>query len=79
MNESDVEISSKVDILIRLVAIGITQGKTQKDQIALLAQAGLQPKMIAEILGTTPNTVSVALSKFKREKRSAATRPKGDT
>ena len=70
MNETGAEVvANKLDTLIRLVAIGICEGKVQKDQIALLASAGLQPKVIAEILGTTPGTVSVALSNLRKTKK----------
>ncbi len=69
MNESDGEaIATKLDTLIRLVAIGLCEGKTQKDQIALLDSAGLRPKAIAEILGTTSHTVSVVLSSLRKGK-----------
>ena len=67
MNQTDAEvIAAKLDTLIRLVAIGLCEGKAQKDQIALLDSAGLQPKAIAAILGTTSNTVSVALSNLRK-------------
>lgn len=69
MNQTDAEaIAAKLDTLIRLVAIGLCEGKAQKDQIALLASAGLQPKAIAEILGTTSNNVSVTLSNLRKAK-----------
>jgi len=63
------EISGKLDVLIRLSALGLVKGiKTQKEQIALLSDAGFQPKQIAGILGTTSNTVSVALSAIRKER-----------
>ena len=64
------EISSKLDILIRLVAIGLCGDKTQREKISILDMAGLTPKAIAEMLGTTSNTVSVALSGLRRERKS---------
>lgn len=66
MNMTD-DISGKLDVLIRLIAMGLCAEKSQKEQIWILHSAGLQPKEIAEILGTTPNTVSVALSVLRRE------------
>ena len=60
-------ISNKLDTLIRLIALLIIDGKPQNDQIRLLAQGGLYPKEIAEILGTTSNTVSVTLSQQKKD------------
>lgn len=69
MNRTEDEgVANKLDTLVRLIAIGLCEGKTQKDQIALLASAGLQPKAIAEILGTTSNTVRVSLSNLRKGK-----------
>lgn len=62
-------LGAKLDILIRLVALGLCGEKSQREKITLLAAAGLQPKAIAEMIGTTPNTVSVALSGIRRESR----------
>ena len=63
------EVAEKLDTLIRLVAIGLCQDKGQKEQIAFLSSAGIQPKEIAEILNTTSNTVSVTLSGLKKKKK----------
>lgn len=57
-------ISEKLDILIRLQAAALTASMpSTKEKISFLAQAGLRPTLIAEILGTTSNHVNVALSK----------------
>lgn len=69
MNQTD-EVLQKLDTLIRLVAIGICQDKGQKEKIAFLASAGITTKGIAQILGTTSNTVSVTLSGLKKKKKS---------
>lgn len=63
------ELKQKIDILIRLSAISVVYGKKQKDQIRLLSIAGMSPSEIANFVGTTPNTVNVALSAFRKEKR----------
>lgn len=63
------EVAKKLDTLIRLTAIGLFGDKTQKEKIELLATAGLGAKEIAELLGTTPNTVSVTLSGLKQKKK----------
>jgi len=63
------EISKKLDVLIRLSALGLVRDiKTQKEQIALLSDAGFQPKQIADILGTTSGTVRVALHDIRKER-----------
>ena len=57
------ELSQKLDILIKLQAAALTaQMESTKEKIIFLSQAGLRPTLIAEILGTTPNHVNVALS-----------------
>ena len=59
-------IADKLDILIRLQAQALVSNfERQKDKIEFLAAAGLSSSLIAEILGTSRNTVSVALSKMK--------------
>ncbi len=59
--ESLDEVGRLLATLIRL------QLPTQADAIRELGKAGLGPKRIAELLGTTPNTVQVALSRAKRK------------
>ena len=70
------EISDKLDLLVSLMAISVLDGKPQKEQVELLDKAGLAPKDIAALVGTTPNTVSVTLSKLK-EKSGKAKKAKG--
>jgi len=56
-----------MDAIIKILALTLPKELTQADKIVLLSDAGFQPKEIAGILGTTPNTVSVTLSKMKRD------------
>lgn len=61
------EIVEKLDTLIRLQAhLAVSELGSQKEKIEFLGRAGLGPKAIAEILGTTPNTVNVALSAARK-------------
>jgi len=66
--KNDEDILKKLDILIRVSAISSTQGKTLKEQVNILSQAGLKPGEIAKILGKTPNHISVVLNDLKKEK-----------
>jgi len=59
------ELEQRMDILIRLNAIQLIKGKKQADQIRLLTLAGIGPKEISEIIGTTPNTVNVCLASLR--------------
>jgi DNA-directed RNA polymerase specialized sigma24 family protein len=60
-------VSEKLDILIKLQAAALTASMpSSKEKILFLAQAGLRPTLIAEILGTTANHVNVTLSKGRK-------------
>lgn len=59
----------KLEMLIRLTAIALVDGKKQRDQVRLLSLAGMSPKGIAELIGTTPNTVNVALTNLRKANR----------
>ncbi|MDP9007317.1 MAG: hypothetical protein M3N91_01180 [Pseudomonadota bacterium] len=50
--------------------------RPQLAKIKILAGAGLAPKEIAEIVGTTPNTVSVSLSAMRRKAKPTAKKKK---
>ena len=63
------DVSNQLSQLVRLVALSVTSDKKQREQIQILARAGLDRHEIAEILGTTPGTVSVELSILKRNKK----------
>ena len=63
------DISDQLSQLTRLVALCVIAGKKQRDQISILARAGLDRHEIAEVLGTTPGTVSVELSILKKHRR----------
>jgi DNA-binding CsgD family transcriptional regulator len=58
---TDELILGKLDQILRILAAAATTGMKQREQIALLSRAGLQPKDIAELLGTSSNTVRVEL------------------
>jgi len=68
------ELGEKLDTLIRLYAYSaISNFESKKDKIIFLGKAGLGAKAIAEIVDTSPNTVSVTLSV---EKKKGAKKPK---
>jgi DNA-binding CsgD family transcriptional regulator len=63
------EIRERLDKLIRIVALFGTKDLTSTERIYLLNQAGLAPKEIAEIVGTTQNVVNVRLSERRKRRR----------
>lgn len=48
--------------LVKLFALHLVNERPQSDQIDLLSRAGFKPIEIADLVGTTPNTVNVCLS-----------------
>ena len=83
------EISGKIDLAVRLLALNLVKDlKVQKEKIMALSAFGFGPSEIAKLLGTTANTVNVALSGARKkigktEKKAADnqtdTLPKEDT
>ena len=68
VEEMDEEIVDRIDILIRLQAQSLVRDlEGQKAKALFLHKAGLSPKVIAEVLGTTSNSVSVMLSKARKD------------
>ena len=56
------------DETVRLLATLVRlQVPTQADAIRELGRAGFGPKRIAELLGTTANTVTVTLNKARKK------------
>jgi DNA-binding CsgD family transcriptional regulator len=52
----------------RLLGLVVTKGAaTQRERIAILSDAGFEPKEIADLIGTTPNTVSVTLHSLRKQ------------
>lgn len=74
--EQFAELINKFDILIKLTAANIFQGKPMTESIVFLSDLGLQPKDIAKILGTTSNYVSMIKSRSKKRKKKRKTRSK---
>jgi DNA-directed RNA polymerase specialized sigma24 family protein len=56
--------------IVRLLAIQVRRGsENQADAILELSRAGFGPTRIADLLGTTANTVNVTLQKAKKRSR----------
>lgn len=80
MDKTEFELLAiqKLDTLIRLQAQAlVSRFESQKDKIIFLSKAGLAPKDIAELLGTTPNTVNVTLSEARKAAARKSKKRKG--
>jgi DNA-directed RNA polymerase specialized sigma24 family protein len=60
------EVGERLDSILRLLAVMATKEMKQRDQIALLNRAGLPPRTIAGIVGTSSNTVRVELVAIRK-------------
>ena len=61
------DVCQKLDTLIKLQAFSLTKDfDSQKEKALFLHRSGLEPRAIAEILGTTSNSISVMLSKARK-------------
>jgi DNA-binding CsgD family transcriptional regulator len=62
-------IMKKLELLNRLLAANVAKGLTFRESVKTLTSAGLAPKEIATILGTTANNVRVTLSAIRKLKK----------
>jgi hypothetical protein len=67
MTDNEQAILKELRIIRMVTVVQATKDMRQVDAIGLLANAGLEPKEIAEALGTTPGTVSVALVGLRKK------------
>ncbi len=74
MSDSNETLEAGIRRLTRLVAVLGTDGKPQREQIRILASAGFLPKEIADLIGTTGNTVRVALANIRKKGKSGKRR-----
>lgn len=59
----------KLDQILRILVVSATRGLKQREQIALLDKAGFSPKAMAEVLGTSSNTIRVELVGLRKAGR----------
>lgn len=63
----DQKVSAQLDVLIRLTAINALGDKSGGEAIAVLARAGLDNEVIADLVGTTTATVRAARSRMRKK------------
>jgi hypothetical protein len=72
LNTQIEDISSKLDKIIKLLAISCSEKFNVRRQVEVLTDVGFTPKQISNILDKSPNLVRVmkhTISKYKEEKR----------
>lgn len=71
-------LTKKLDIISRLLMHNLLRDmKTQKEKIITLSSLGFRPFEIAEMLGTTMNTVNVTLSRHRTKRKTQSKKLEG--
>jgi hypothetical protein len=60
------ELCSKLDLVLKILAIDKLSGKKQVEQVAMLTDFGFRPSEIAVVLGRKTNEITSILSKMKK-------------
>ena len=60
-------LDKKIDVLIGLLTLDITRGKTLQERVELLHSLGLGPTQIAKILGKSKNNIDVTLHEVRKK------------
>ena len=66
-HESDKALIDELSFIRRLLALSLIEGKKRKEQIRLLASAGLGRHEIADLLATSPGAISVEISNLRKQ------------
>jgi DNA-binding NarL/FixJ family response regulator len=66
-HELDKALIGELSFIRRLLALSLIEGKKRREQIRLLASAGLGRHEIAELLSTSPGAVSVEISNLRKQ------------
>jgi hypothetical protein len=69
------KLIARVDALSKMLALIGTVNMKLGERIVLLGRAGFDRNWIADVCGTTPDTVSVRLSEAKRRAKKASVAP----
>lgn len=56
-----------LDRVAKLLAVLVLEGRTKTDAILRLTEVGLSPNEIADLLGTTSNTVRVTVHQARKQ------------
>jgi len=69
-------LEEKLDVLIGLLTISITKGKTLQEQAEFLSSLGLTQGQIASAFGKTTTNIKSALRDARRKKKSVTKKNK---
>ena len=64
-----IELSGKLDLLIKVVSIQVGADKSMTERARLLKMAGLDNQTIAEVLNTSPATISTLTANLRTRRK----------
>jgi len=73
-NGNEDEILKELQHISKLLVEIATKDQKQNEKIRILSTAGFAPKEIASLVGTTSNTVNVALSNMRAKAKKKTTK-----
>ena len=62
-------LNKKIDVLIGLLTLDLTKGKTRQDRVELLNSLGLGTTEMAKILGKTTNNIKNVLHEARKKEK----------
>lgn len=63
------ELVERLDLILRVLALQVAEGKSMTERARLLKMAGLDNKTIAEVLNTSDATVRTLTSNLRSKKK----------
>jgi DNA-binding NarL/FixJ family response regulator len=63
------QLGEKLDILIKVISIQAGADRSTTERARLLKMAGLDNRTIADVLNTSPNTISVLTANLRTQRR----------
>lgn len=63
------QLIDKLDLLIKVISIQVSAEKSTTERARLLKMAGLDNRTIADVLNTSPGTISVLTANLRRQRR----------
>jgi len=63
------EVLERLDLILRVLALQVAEGKSMTERARLLKTAGLDNRTIAEVLNTSDATVRTLTSNLRSRKR----------
>lgn len=63
------QLGEKLEVLIKVISIQVGADKSTTERARLLKMAGLDNRTIADVLNTSPNTISVLTANLRTPRR----------